>query len=308
MMKSSHARYLCKAGVDLATAEKVLAALKSAEVVDANDIVDLEVGTETPKRSKDGNWCELMGTVESSILCTFCLSVCPSQSSLFLVASHSYPKLDSVCPKVWRPFLASKRFSGTAVTVTIIGTWSNCHNRINRGIFLDKQRGQRFQCHCSIGLDSGTLCGNIWFNIRFANLQTKWFEPVFSCFFSNSAIWMHLIVFIIVLLFVFMHTHTTHTHIYIYVCVFVNVLKRPRFYACTYLYQHLFLKFTSSHTWWNPSSEPLVWFRVRNKFRLQPSNFYWAFQELSLFDSKSRGIRTSSCRRNILNPIINQVV
>jgi len=55
MMKSSHARYLCKAGVDLATAEKVLAALKSAEVVDANDIVDLEVGTETPKRSKDGN-------------------------------------------------------------------------------------------------------------------------------------------------------------------------------------------------------------------------------------------------------------
>ena len=55
MMKSSHAMYLCKAGVDLATAEKVLAALKSAEVVDANDIVDLEVGTETPKRSKDGN-------------------------------------------------------------------------------------------------------------------------------------------------------------------------------------------------------------------------------------------------------------
>ena len=168
----------------------------------------------------DGNWL----SVESSILCTFCLSVYPSQSSLFLVASHSYPKLDSVCPKVWRPFLASKRFSGTAVTVTIIGTWSNCHNRINRGIFLDKQWGQRFQCHCSIGLDSGTLCGNIWFNIRFANLQTKWFEPVFSCFFSNSAIWMHLIVFIIVLLFVFMHTHTTHTHTHIYIYTYVCLL------------------------------------------------------------------------------------
>lgn len=40
------ARYLCKAGVDLATAEKVLAALKSAEVVDANDIVDLEASKE----------------------------------------------------------------------------------------------------------------------------------------------------------------------------------------------------------------------------------------------------------------------
>ena len=38
------ARYLCKAGVDSATADKVLAALKSAGVVDANDIVDLEVG------------------------------------------------------------------------------------------------------------------------------------------------------------------------------------------------------------------------------------------------------------------------
>jgi len=40
------ARYLCKAGIDLATAEKVLAALKSAEVVDANDIVDLEASKE----------------------------------------------------------------------------------------------------------------------------------------------------------------------------------------------------------------------------------------------------------------------
>ena len=54
----------------------------------------------------------------------------------------------------------------------------------------------------------------------------------------------------------------------------------------------------------NGTSEPLVWFRVRNKFRLQPSNFYWAFQELSLLDSKSRGIRTSSCRTNIQNPIL----
>lgn len=167
-----------------------------------------------PRMGTDANWWELIECWELNFVYMLFIRLPVSVQPFFLVASHSYPKLDSVCPKVWRPFLASKRFSGTAVAVTIIGSWSNTRSDQSGNVHRQTM-GAAFPVGRSIG-DPGTQnVATFDLTLDLPTCKPNGLNQFFLQFCNMN---VSNIVFIIMLLFVFMHTHA-HTHIYTHMCV-----------------------------------------------------------------------------------------